>query len=189
MKIRYAFVSLATLLLSVLCSPGPGQSFEGKVLSISEADLMTVAYDGGTMEVRLYGVDAPEKSQSFGEKARKFTSDQVQGKVVTVDPIARDRDGRTLAIISADKMVLNRELVGSGLAWVYEHYCTRAECREWKKLQEEARNRKTGLWSVAEPVAPWDFRNRGKVSHFSPVVPESPSERGGVELKKALAAD
>ena len=47
------------------------------------------------VEVRLDGIDAPEKNQSFGTKSRDALASLVSGKTVTVQSKATDRYGRT----------------------------------------------------------------------------------------------
>ena len=47
------------------------------------------------VEVRLDGIDAPEKNQSFGTKSRDALAGLVSGKTVTVQSKATDRYGRT----------------------------------------------------------------------------------------------
>jgi endonuclease YncB( thermonuclease family) len=70
-------VSLVALLL-LFTLPGafgqsvePGQSFTGKVVEVTDGDTFDVRRSiGGTVTVRLWGVDAPEFDQPHGVKAR-----------------------------------------------------------------------------------------------------------------------
>jgi endonuclease YncB( thermonuclease family) len=47
-----------------------------------------------------------------------------------------------------------------GRALVFENYCHKGFCNEWKGIQERAKARKAGLWSHPEPVPPWEFRKQ-----------------------------
>lgn len=50
----------------------------------------------------------------------------------------------------------------AGLAWHYKQYANEQSAkdrREYAQAEAEARNAKRGLWSIASPVAPWDYRN------------------------------
>ena len=80
------------------------------------------------MKIRLYGIDCPEGEQAFSKRARKFTSKTVYGKIVEVKVMATDRYGRTVAMIYADKTLLNEELIKADLAWVYWQYCHHPIC-------------------------------------------------------------
>ena len=53
---------------------------------------------------------------------------------------------------------MKEELIRQGLAWVFTRYCDRPICQGWKALEGEARKAKRGLWSMPQPVAPWEFR-------------------------------
>ncbi|HBD09288.1 MAG TPA: nuclease [Syntrophobacteraceae bacterium] len=149
------------LILLCLSVPCPLLGWEGKIISVSNGDLMTVLHEGREERLRLYGVDTPDEPQDFGKEARELTSQRVLGKAVEVMPVTQDRHGNTVAIVSLGGIALNRELAGSGLAWVYSGDCIRPECKEWKEVETEARNRKIGLWSTANPIPPWDFRRSG----------------------------
>jgi endonuclease YncB( thermonuclease family) len=70
-------------------------------------------------KVRLYGIDTPEKRQDFGNKAKQFTSDMVFGKYVEVEPVTKDRYGRTVGLVYINGQCLNEELIRAGFAWVY----------------------------------------------------------------------
>jgi endonuclease YncB( thermonuclease family) len=149
------------LFLLCLSVPYPLLAWEGKIISVINGDLMTVQHDGREERLRLYGVDTPDEPQDFGKEAREFTSKRVLGKIVEVMPISQDRYGNTVAIVSVGGISLNRELVSSGLAWVYSGGCIRPECKQWKELETETREWKIGLWSATNPTPPWDFRRSG----------------------------
>ena len=107
----------------------------------------------------MYGIDTPERGQAFGTKAKKFTSDMVFGEVVEVEPVDTDRYGRTVALVSVFKRLVNEELVNAGYAWVYTRYCTQPLCERWKLLESEAREAKRGLWADPHAIPPWEFRS------------------------------
>lgn len=54
-----------------------------------------------------------------------------------------------------DGKVLNSELVGAGMAWVYRAYSMDPGLL---KLEAKAKESKLGLWVDPKPVAPWQFR-------------------------------
>lgn len=146
------------LCLSLLFTASFALAFQGKVVGVSDGDTITVMHDGKGERVRVYGVDTPEKKQDFGNRAKEFTSDFAFGKTAGVESVDTDRYGRTVGIVMVEGKLLNRALIEAGMAWVYERYCTRSECADWRRLQEKARTGNVGLWSVPNPVPPWDFR-------------------------------
>ena len=52
--------------------------------------------------------------------------------------------------------VLNEELLKNGLAWWYQYF--NPHQHDLAAYQSAAQQRKIGLWSAAQPEAPWDFR-------------------------------
>lgn len=131
-----------------------------KVVGVTDGDTITVISPGGRSykrtRIRLWGVDCPEKSQAFGQRAKQFTSDLVYGKEVSLDERDVDRYGRTVAVVRVDGKVLNEELVKAGYAWWYERYAP-GEAR-LRDLQAEARSARRGLWVDANAEPPWDYR-------------------------------
>ena len=99
-----------------------------------------------------------QRWQHFGSRARKFTSRRVFAKVVNVEPVDRDRYGRTVGWISVDGKNLNKELLRAGLAWWFRKYAPNDA--ELAALEEEARSARRGLWSMRNPTPPWQFRKR-----------------------------
>jgi endonuclease YncB( thermonuclease family) len=71
-----------------------------------------------------------------------------------------ERYGRTVAFVRVGSTLVNEELIRQGVAWVFTRYCDRAICQEWKKLEAEAREAKRGLWSMPNPVPPWEWRRQ-----------------------------
>ena len=141
-------------------SPTPSVSqFSGKVVSVLDGDTIEVLYNRRARRIRLNGIDAPEKGQAFGQKAKQFVSEQAFGKEVTVRTFGLDKYGRTIGeVFLPDGRMLNEELVREGLAWWYRKYAPGNVTLE--KLETEAREAKRNLWSHKKPVPPWVYRHR-----------------------------
>jgi endonuclease YncB( thermonuclease family) len=86
----------------------------------------------------------------------------VFSKVVEVHRMDTDRYGRTVALVSVDKQLLNKELVKAGLAWVYDRYCSESICESWKNFQLKAKFDKLGLWADPDRIPPWEFRKQNR---------------------------
>jgi micrococcal nuclease len=128
----------------------------GKVVKIADGDTFTMLIRGNKqVKVRLHGIDCPEKSQSFGNVAKKFLSEAIYGKQVKLHKMGVDRYGRTLAIVTIGNININEELLKEGLAWYYTRY---GDDPYWAKLEYTARLQKKGLWVMFNPTSPWDYR-------------------------------
>jgi micrococcal nuclease len=94
----------------ILVAVSPCFPWSWKCVGISDGDTIRVLHLGTAERIRLLGIECPERGQDFGTHARKFTSDIVFGKVVDVEPVDRDRYGRTVAWVNVDGKSLNKEL-------------------------------------------------------------------------------
>jgi endonuclease YncB( thermonuclease family) len=140
----------------------PAASTGDKVVAVKDGDTIVLLQNGETITIRLYGVDAPEKVQDFGQKAKQFTSDLAFGKNVKLIAHNKDRYGRTVGtIILPDGRSLNEELLRNGYAWHYKAY---SKDQNLANLEVDARRFKRGLWQDPNPTAPWDFRKNKKSS-------------------------
>jgi endonuclease YncB( thermonuclease family) len=169
-KAKLAVAILAVLLLvsmERLAPPKAGRSasrspritrpWSDRCVGVADGDTISVMYKGREVRIRLNGVDSPERNQAFAAVARQFTSDMVFGKVVTVNPTATDRYGRTVAdVLMPNGESLNEALVGAGLAWWFRRYAPNNT--RLQELEAEARQAKRGLWRDANPIPPWEFR-------------------------------
>ncbi len=51
----------------------------------------------GADRVRINNIDTPEKGQPGYRKATEITKRMIEDKIVTIDPVAKDRYGRLIA--------------------------------------------------------------------------------------------
>lgn len=151
------YISVALFFISVSIF----SQTKGKVISIKDGDTVVVLLAGNTQEtLRLAEVDCPESSQAFGKNAKAFTGAQVFGKNVTFYRLGKDRYGRSVAGIFYDNdKYLSREIVRAGFGW---WYFKASKNTELQKLQDEAKQKKLGLWADPHALAPWDFRKEKK---------------------------
>ena len=49
-------------------------AFPAKVIKISDGDTIMILQDKEQTKVRLYGIDAPEKKQDYGQRSKQFFS-------------------------------------------------------------------------------------------------------------------
>lgn len=160
-----AGMAFGLMLFFVICSASTAVAWEGMVVRVLDGDSIQVERNGKTYELRLYGIDTPEYKQAYSNKAKQYTKRLVLGKPVAVEEMDIDRYGRIVALVSCQGELVNRELVQAGLAWHYPRYCRREPlCTELAGLERSARKQKRGLWQDTEPVAPWEWKRRQKMS-------------------------
>lgn len=77
---------LATIAIFSCCFCGRGllADFTGKVVVVTDGDTVTVLNDKEQVKVRFDGIDAPERKQPFGTKARQYVADLCFGKITNV---------------------------------------------------------------------------------------------------------
>jgi micrococcal nuclease len=132
--------------------------FNAKVIGITDGDTIVVlTLDNQQVKIRLEGIDCPEMKQDFGTRAKQATSDLCYGKRVSIHKSGVDRYGRTLAYVYVGDTCINKELLRLGMAWHFKKY---NGDQELAQLEIQAREKKVGLWSQQDPVAPWDWRKK-----------------------------
>lgn len=121
--------------------------------------------DGSSQRtVRLYGIDCPETKQAYGDQAAEVTR-TFHGQTVDVQDIYTDSYGRSVALLRfADGSTLQEHLLRVGAAWLYPKYCKGRICGAWKKLEQEARDKRLGLWKDDAPEAPWQWRKTHSIT-------------------------
>ncbi len=136
------------------------QILSGKIVAIKDGDTVVVIDSlNNQITLRLAEVDCPEKNQPFGTKAKQFTSDQVYLKTIKYVVTDTDRYGRSIAMIyyDSDNKYLSAEIIKAGMGWHYKRYST---SKELAKFQENAKQKKIGLWIDNDPIEPSEFRRK-----------------------------
>jgi endonuclease YncB( thermonuclease family) len=159
-SVRHTLIGLALVWASL---SAVSAEILGRVVGVSDGDTITVLVDGdGSVKVRLVGIDAPEKTQAYGAVSKKNLSDQVFGKSVTVEWEKKDKYGRILGRVLVDGTDVCLEQIKSGLAWHYKQYAKEQEENlrsVYAESEQKARLEKIGLWSMPNPIPPWEFRH------------------------------
>lgn len=134
------------------------RSFLTRNAKIALASDNLYVIDGDTIDldgtrIRLFGIDAPEIGQDGGKLARAQLSTLLDGKSLEGQYKAIDHYGRTVAVLFADGINVNAEMVKTGYA-LGDHY-SGTLVREEKR----ARRQKLGLWESVGIASPKDYRN------------------------------
>lgn len=128
------------------------------VVGVTDGDTIKVRCGNADEEkVRLLQIDAPEKKQPFGTKAKEALSAMVFSKQVQLERYDTDRYGRTLGVITLEGQDINFAMVEQGYAWCYKKYLTDQSCLG---IEDGARRARRGLWVEETPVPPWEFRRK-----------------------------
>lgn len=136
------------IFLPVICS-----AWSGEVVEVKDGDTIVVMHGPIREDVRLYGIDCPEKGRDYSRKATEFTRKMTEGKTAEIDGVTRDRYGRTVAWVTVEGASVNREVVKAGLAWWFRKYCPNEP--ELEALESQARAQKVGLWSQSDQIPAW----------------------------------
>lgn len=150
-------------LVSLLCNdPLLASDLNGRVVGVSDGDTITVL-DAELVihKIRLSGIDAPEKAQPFGERAKQQLSEWVYQSNVRVIHDKKDRYGRIVGKVMLNGEDVNIQMIHAGLAWHYKAYENEQPALDrvtYQLAEFNARRKATGLWGEAHPVPPWDWR-------------------------------
>ena len=107
---------MKTLIISILLMLPTilfAQVISGKVVKIADGDTFTLLVNNhDQVKVRLDGIDAPEKKQAFGNKAKQYLSSMIWGTPVTVKVLKKDRYGRSIGKVSTSRFKdVNLEMI------------------------------------------------------------------------------
>lgn len=137
------------------------QIMKGKAVKIADGDTFTLlVYDHEQVRIRIDGIDAPEKGQAFGNRAKEYLSGMIWGEMLTVCVTKTDRYGRSIGKVSTPSIEdVGLEMIKAGYAWQYRDYNKEQSYEEAEILARKNRN---GLWLDKNPIRPQDFRKARK---------------------------
>ena len=158
------------------------------VFAISDGDTLKVRCPDRNpvtpQVVRLASVDAPERDQPFGWRAKKSLSEMTLRKPVRLEcREKKDRYGRSLCTAWVTPASCTRAgceytldvgqaLLTMGLAWWSPQYAreqTPQQRGQYEFSQFEAKARRAGLWRDGDgAVPPWEWRREHPAKHGWP---------------------
>ncbi len=149
------------------------QKYQYSVVRITDGDTF-VATDGNIkFKVRIAGMDAPEKSQSFGKVATNALSTLISNHTVTIKTVGNGMDqyGRVLGIVFVDGKDTAENLIQQGLATYYRPRCNdypadktsyNYDPRLYIQAEMQARSKKLNFWSINNVTLPCEFRRQNR---------------------------
>ena len=145
-----------------------GDTFEGNIITEGSSSRTASPQNAGgrwwaqqmmVTQIRINGIDAPERGQYYGDVATLHLQWLIGGKTVGLKLKQRDQYGRWIATAYLDGADIAEELLKQGLAWHYKEYDRNPR---YTQIEAEARQDGRGLWSDERAVAPWVWRKMSK---------------------------
>lgn len=166
---------LALLCLLFSIASHAGQHAENcMIVGVVDGDTVTARCTGPAspeqIRVRLHGIDAPEKRQPFGMRAKQALSGMVFGKPARLDCVDIDRYARRVCKVMVapasapggpKTLDAGLAMVTVGMAWWYRSYGREQSPEErgqYEFAEFEAKARRVGLWRDLKPTPPWSWR-------------------------------
>jgi micrococcal nuclease len=126
------------------------------VTRVVDGDTIEIMFKGKEEDVRLLLIDTPETKhpqkpvEAFGPEASQFVKDTLEGKEVgiKVGKEERDKYNRLLAYVFINEETIQEMLLRNGLATTAYLYNDLTMLDEFHKEQDNARNKKIGVWSI-----------------------------------------
>jgi endonuclease YncB( thermonuclease family) len=158
-------VSILLLILFLVASAAAQAQYSFTVTRVYDWDSVICQGYGITFEVRLAGIDAPEKGskshpgQPYSEQSRKYLESLIFNKNVDIKQVGLDPYNRILGIIYLDGKDINLEMVEQGYAEVYrgKH---KQDIRPYREAENRAKAKKLKIWSQDDYVSPKEWRKR-----------------------------
>lgn len=137
---------------------------EGVVEHVSDGDTFIIRDDGGSkFTVRMQGIDAPEKGQAFGDRAKSILTGLILKKRVRVIPTKTDQYRRLVGSVELDGRDVCLELLERGAVWHFARFDSELPeglGERYEEAEKRARSKRAGIWAESDPIPPWEFRDR-----------------------------
>jgi endonuclease YncB( thermonuclease family) len=159
---RRIFLPSLAIFASLLALPAfAGESRITGRAAVIDGDTIIIA----SQHIRLYAIDAPEKSQlcatgdgaqtACGQEAAAYLREIIGRKHVSCAPVTpADQYGRIVARCAVKGQDLGRSMVQAGHALAYRRYG-----RDYIEDENQAREQMRGLWA-GQFEAPWTWRHK-----------------------------
>ena len=153
MGFRFLLLGLLLLNAAALFASEP---LRLRAVAVIDGDTFVGSRDARV--VRLWGIDAPELDQPWGDVSKAALIVLTHRRQLNIEPKG-DSWGRLVAIARRGKEIdIGLELIKMGLAWHDPRYAPKA--KEYVEAEADARKAKRGIWSDDKPVSPWEWRKQ-----------------------------
>lgn len=175
-RLRCASCALLVVLF-VAAQPAAAKRLDGVFTAVKDANVVVLDYGAGSYDVRLYGTEAPADGQPFAAEARSFVSDRLLGRNGAIRFKWRNAQAEMVSrIFYTDSQGQERDLavdmVSAGLAWIRPGAkyppAEGGEVDDLTAAGAAAQKARRGIWSQADPVAPWTFRGETLPAEVEP---------------------
>jgi len=153
MKLKWLWVLVLTVIILSGCSASPvftvRHVYDGDSFVLTNSD-----------EIRLIGIDAPEKDEPGADEARAFLTKLIKDKPIRLEGDKEDKDRykRLLRYVYVGDTFVNAEMIKSGYAiTLFIQPNGNKYQAEFTALETTAKETKTGIWAPDAPVYVTDF--------------------------------
>ncbi|MGB3068460.1 MAG: thermonuclease family protein [Ottowia sp.] len=151
------------------------------VVGISDGDTLTArcptqdaAHPYEQIKVRIGAIDAPERRQPYGNRARQALAELVFQKEARLNCYKADRWKRQVCSVwvapnsapdGPKTLDAGLAMVTLGMAWWYRAYSKEQtpEARgQYEFAEQEAKSKRAGLWEDPRASPPWEWRKQAQ---------------------------
>lgn len=144
----------------------PRHQITGTVVGISDGDTVSLLdRERVQHRIRLLGIDAPEKRQPYGERAKQHLARLAFSRPARAVCGRPDRYGRQVCQLFVDGEDVGLAQVREGFAWHYRQYQRDQVVEDrarYAEAEDEARAGRRGLWQDIRAVPPWEYRREAR---------------------------
>lgn len=159
---RFAWFIICSVALICARSHAADYQLPGRVLRIIDGDSLVLDVQGSQYRIELWGIDAPERNQPWGEAAADQLNRTLTGSFVNIRVDGGGDEGRFAGRLMLRDRDVGLDLLYDGLAWsaVPTDGTHQQAEHPYDLAQRQASVARRGLWSDDRPVPPWEWRNR-----------------------------
>jgi micrococcal nuclease len=147
----------------------------GTVVRVNDGDSVLVETGAGDVEVRLMGINTPERDECYGPEAEERLIELVDGQAVSLEEVGRDQFDRTLAYLWLGDLLVNFDQVAEGFAIASTPEEDDPHGDDLVEAEDAAFDARAGMWSetacgASGPIPPIEVD--GSASSFDPPGPD-----------------
>lgn len=151
---------LFTLALLALPLSGQAEMLSGRVVAIVDGDTLVLQVARQRHTIRIAGIDAPERVQSFGARSQANLGQMVFQQQAEADCTGRDGAGQSRCKVWIEGQDVGLRQLADGMAWWLREAVdapTSEQAMAYQQAEMMARLRRLGLWSETNPTPPWNW--------------------------------